>query len=189
MKKIRIIAAAALLAVALTGCRFGVSQAAYRSLQDERDDLARQVKELESRLSDIQSATTTVATAARETTAATTAKAAVKLYGDKQVTVYFEGCESGPWYTEGKQIVFTVENKTNNTLTVQAESISLDGQSIPSRYTVMSDDVAPKSEGKVYLTVMEVDIPMEPKTISGELRIFDDVRNRIAAKFINVQVG
>lgn len=125
----------------------------------------------------------------QETTPPPTQKPKVQLYSDKKVTIYFDRCATATSVMGDYEIVFLVENKTDSTLTIQAESMSLDGTSISSRNMIMSDEVAPKSKGRVYLRVDEV-ISLKPKTISGELRVIDfSADDRYTdAKFVNIKL-
>lgn len=134
---------------------------------------------------------TAVATEPQKTTPPPTQKQKVHLYSDKKVTIYFDRCATTTSVMGDYEIVFLVENKTDFTLTIQAESMSLDGTSISSRNMIMSDEVAPKSKGRVYLIVDEV-ISLKPQTISGELSVIDfnaDIGNQsYDAKFVNIKL-
>ena len=77
----------------------------------------------------------------QETTPPPTQKPKVQLYSDKKVTIYFDRCATATSAMGDYEIVFLVENKTDSTLTIQAESMSLDGTSISSRNMIMSDEV------------------------------------------------
>ena len=137
--------------------------------------------------------TTFTTTTSRATTTAPkpTAKSGTVLYKDNKVTIRFEDVTRESWYGD-YVIVFSVENKTNQTLTFQAESMALDGISLSSSKWIMSDEVAPQSTGRIYLKTEE-SVPLEPKKISGELHVIDfesdDYSNRsYNAKFVNVSL-
>lgn len=130
-------------------------------------------------------ATTTEATSNTENTKAL-------LYNDDKVSIYFERCDTATSVLGDYEIIFLVENKTDVTLTIQAESMALDGISIANRNMAMSDEVAPKSMGRVYLRVKE-SISLSPKSISGELRVVDFNAESLDdraynAKFVDIAV-
>jgi len=86
-------------------------------------------------------------------------------------------------------VIFWVENKTDYVLTIQCDTLSLDGIVIDGNST-MSDDVAPKSKGKVYTAYSDGITNKNPSFISGQLRIIDFSRELFDfsydAKFINI---
>lgn len=121
----------------------------------------------------------------------TTVKEKTILYTDEKVVIRFDQCRTSKNSLSDYEIVFEVENKIDATLTFQVESIALDGISIPSASIIMSDEVAPRSKGRIYLRIYDESIPLDPDLISGELRIIDfaATSNRsYNAKFININL-
>lgn len=108
------------------------------------------------------------------------------IYEDEQVTInYLRVEEDGRKW----QVVFWVENKTEKQLTIQDDSIAMDGITL-SGSVIMSDEVAPHSKGKVYATLYEEPPTMTPTVISGQLRVYSDTfSNMFYAKFVDVVVG
>ena len=86
-------------------------------------------------------------------------------------------------------VEFLVENKTDVNITIQADSVAINGLS--NNDISMSDDVSPQSRGKVLArcSMEEVDTK-NIKTISGQLRIIDFNKsfNSYDAQFVNVTV-
>ncbi len=75
------------------------------------------------------------------------------LYTDEKVVIRFDQCRTSKNSLYDYEIVFEVENKIDVTLTFQVKSIALDGISIPSASIIMSDEVAPRSKGRIYLRI------------------------------------
>lgn len=102
------------------------------------------------------------------------------VYEDKNVDIYFTGL------TE-KGISFSVKNKTDISLTVQADSLSINGENIDN--ILMSDNIAPQSTGTV-IAKCDVSSYEEVRTIGGQLRIVDlgSLKSVCKAKFVNVDV-
>ena len=109
------------------------------------------------------------------------------LYSDDKVEISFYGIESQYSYRRDA-IVFWVKNKTNATITIQHDSVALDG--IDQGDATMSDDIAPQSEGKVYARLDGYSSVQNPSRISGQLRVidFEDSFDTYKAKFVNVSV-
>lgn len=102
------------------------------------------------------------------------------VYKDKRVKIsYKEINEDG--------VVFEVQNKTNANITIQADSVSINGVSIND--ITMSDDVAPKSTGTV-VAGCSVDTSQKVKKVGGQLRIidFNSSFETYDATFVNVKV-
>lgn len=112
----------------------------------------------------------------------TTIPDGVKLYEDEKVKIsYLQLTSTG--------MEFMVENKTDVVLTIQADTIAVNGLNV-SGYITMSDDVSPQSKGKVTANFSTVEFTDEVKTISGQLRIvdFDNMLDSYNAKFVNVEI-
>lgn len=91
----------------------------------------------------------------------------------------------------GKQgVEFLVENKTDYVLTIQADAVALNGYS--TNDIVMSDDVAPRSKGKVVAKCDDFEEGLMVKKISGQLRVIDFsyelLKKSYDAKFIDIEV-
>lgn len=91
-------------------------------------------------------------------------KAPVVVYQDESVTISFKENTS-------KGVKFLVENKTDKGLTIQADSVAINGFSTGD--ITMSDDVAPQSKGYVTARTTELTDAGEPETVSGKLRVID----------------
>lgn len=94
------------------------------------------------------------------------------LYEDDNVKISFAGIRTGYLYSSYDSVCFTVTNKCDFQITIQCDSISLDGIQIDGNPT-MSDDVAPKSTAKVYARYHESIENENPSRISGNLKIID----------------
>ena len=105
----------------------------------------------------------------------------VKVYEDENVIIYFDSLSANG-------VVFKVENLTDVNITIQADSISVNKESIND--IMMSDDVAPQSIGKV-TAGCGVDSTTPVSTIGGQLRIIDfsdTLFDSYNATFVNVAV-
>ena len=86
------------------------------------------------------------------------------VYEDNNVKISFsEITEDG--------VEFWVENLTNINITIQADTISING--ISTNDIMMSDDVAPKSKGKVIAGCDDFSSLASVETVGGQLRIID----------------
>ena len=91
------------------------------------------------------------------------------IHEDEYVVISFSGCELD---SRNRQcMVFTVVNKTDVTLTFQADSLSIDRVSLG--YISGSDDVAPNSTGKIRFRTAESFPTMSPTSISGTISVID----------------
>jgi hypothetical protein len=108
-------------------------------------------------------------------------KAPVQIYTDSKVTISFKEVT-----VEGIKLL--VENKTNATITIQADSIALNGFS--SNDIMMSDDISPKSKGYAIVRTAELSEAGEPETLSGGLTIidFDESFDSYPVNFTNVKI-
>ena len=88
------------------------------------------------------------------------------VYEDDNVSITFLEVTSNA-------VVFEVDNKTDRNLTIQADSIAINGASTDD--IIMSDDVAPQSIGKISAAISQSNIlgAREVNAISGQLRIID----------------
>lgn len=103
------------------------------------------------------------------------------LYEDDNVKIYFK-CIGA------RGVEFWVENLTDVNLTIQADSISING--ISTNDIMMSDDVAPQSKGKVVAKCNDFSGVDNVETVGGQLRIVDfSSWESYDATFINVPIG
>ena len=103
------------------------------------------------------------------------------VYSDSRVKIYYKE-------TTSSGVVFTVENLTNTVVTIQANSVSVNGVSTD-RIT-MSDDVAPKSIGDVTARCSPAATGSSVYKIGASLRVIDFNRsfNSYDATFYNIYV-
>lgn len=105
----------------------------------------------------------------------------VLVYEDENVKIYFGRISE-------KGVEFLVENLSDLNLTIQADSISINGMS--TNNIMMSDDIAPQSKGKVIARCEDFDINETVETVGGQLRIVDfkhDLKS-YDATFVNIEV-
>lgn len=105
----------------------------------------------------------------------------VTLYEDERVKIYFK--EVGE-----KGVEFWVENLTDVNITIQADSVSING--ISTNSIMMSDDVAPQSKGKVVAKCDDFGDVSKVETVGGQLRIIDfgGSFKTYNATFVNIEV-
>lgn len=104
----------------------------------------------------------------------------VLVYSDKKVEIYFSEITS-------RGVVFEVKNLTDINITIQADSVAINGYSTDD--ITMSDDVAPKSIGRVTAKCDDFDVSEKVYTVSGQLRIIDFRSwDSYDAKFVNVEI-
>ena len=92
----------------------------------------------------------------------------VPICDDEYVNIVFLGCEMR---NDNQTLVFYVVNKTTVTLTFQANSMAINGESLG--YVSGSDTIAPESRGKIRYRTAEAFPTMFPETISGEIHVVD----------------
>lgn len=85
-------------------------------------------------------------------------------------------------------VIFLLENKSDIMLTVQANSVAING--ISTNNIIMSDDVTSKSKGFVMATTLDLASAGTPETVSASLRVIDftDSMETIDVQFTNVDV-
>lgn len=103
------------------------------------------------------------------------------LYEDEKVKIYFSKITSNG-------VEFIAENLTDINITIQADSISINGES--TNDFLMSDDIAPQSKGKVLARCSDFASVSEVSTVGGQLRVidFNDSFKSYSAIFVNVDV-
>lgn len=106
--------------------------------------------------------------------------APVSVYTDDKVTISYA-------FAASDGIHFYVKNQTDANITIQADSISVNGLS--TNDILMSDDVAPQSTGEV-IAQCNVDLSTPVVTIGGQLRVidFNNSFETYNASFVNVPV-
>jgi len=93
-------------------------------------------------------------------------KSPVQVFSNDQITISFKEVTA-----EG--VRFLVENKSDKALTIQAESISINGFSVNSNDISMSDEIAPNSKGYATAVTDKLADAGTPEKISGNLNIID----------------
>lgn len=103
------------------------------------------------------------------------------VYKDERVIIHFTGIGD-------RGVEFKVQNLTDINITIQADSVSING--ISTNDITMSDNVAPKSTGKVVAKCKDFSKYTEVKTVGGQLRVIDFERSfdSYNATFSNVSV-
>jgi hypothetical protein len=106
----------------------------------------------------------------------------VQVYSDSNVTISYKSADENG-------VKFLVENKRGKSITVQANSVSVNGFS--SNDIMMSDDISPNSKGYANAETTELADAGTPEKISGSLVVmdtesFDTLAN---VNFTDVQVN
>ena len=87
-------------------------------------------------------------------------------------------------------VEFIVENKTDYVLTIQADTVSINGYS--TNDIIMSDDIAPKSKGKAVARCDDFEEGMKVVKISGQLNVIDFshelLKKSYDVKFIDFEI-
>lgn len=104
---------------------------------------------------------------------------AVEVYNDDKITIEFAGCTAEKPYKYSDTVYyyanFNIKNKTDAELTFNPSSISFNGLSFNSFFG--SEEVAPKSTGKVsFYTETQLPTSGISKT-SGKIRVYDKSKN------------
>ncbi|OCA83157.1 hypothetical protein A8F94_18705 [Bacillus sp. FJAT-27225] len=105
----------------------------------------------------------------------------VPVFEDDRVLISFLALES-------KGVKFLVENKTDVNITIQADSVAVNGFS--ANDITMSDDIAPKSKGFAVAKTSQLADVGTPEKVSGSLTVidFDYSFDSYSAKFTDVAV-
>ena len=106
---------------------------------------------------------------------------ATVVYEDSNVKISFAGISA-------KGVEFWVENLTNVNITIQADSVSVNG--VSTNDIMMSDDVAPQSKGKVVAKCDDFIGTTDVENVGGQLRIIDFNKSFEAydATFVNIPI-
>lgn len=113
---------------------------------------------------------------------------------EEGIPVYEDDNVKINYYKIGKSstmdsVIFKVENKTDVVVTIQCESLALDGETIDGS-NICSDDISPQSKGNAYVIYNTI-TNRDPSYISGQLRVIDFSRelfNSYDVSFVNVGV-
>ncbi|MEL7609489.1 MAG: hypothetical protein AAGU74_08270 [Bacillota bacterium] len=118
------------------------------------------------------------------------AQVRVFVHEDDYIKIEYVGCESTD---RGKEeIVFYIENKTNNELTFQADAFAMDGESLG--HTSGSDGIAANSRGKIRYSTKEAFPTLTPTSLTGTIKVIDFEKTiwgkqSYDVKFVDLQVG
>lgn len=103
-------------------------------------------------------------------------KIKVILYEDSNVNISFKKAERSPYSDDRVELYFYVENKTEKTLLIQADAVSINGYCFCD--LIMSDPVNASATGVVNLSVSNFDFDLVDisniKSVGGQFRIIDD---------------
>ena len=153
----------------LSGCGIsGISQDEYNKVVEERDELQEKYDDLLDDYAEMK-AEQTIDQIQEDVESQNSAETenpdnSVVVHEDDNVKMSFAGIgEDG--------VEFWLENRTELNLTVQADSVSVNG--ISTSDIVMSDDVAPQSTGKVVAKCDDFPEDMEVENVGGRFSIVD----------------
>jgi hypothetical protein len=139
-----------------------------------------------SKITDETSTETTAETTedtAEDTTAANEEVEAepVKVWEGNGVVIYYKE-------TNSEGVKFLVENNTDKSVTIQADSVSVNGFS--SNDIMMSDDISPNSKGYANAFTTELGDAGTPEKVSGSLNVInsDSFETIANAQFTDVAV-
>lgn len=93
------------------------------------------------------------------------------LYDDNEISVYYSDTEPGGYFSDDEvNVHLFVENKMNKSITVQADTVILDG--ITYNNVICSDPISANTRGMIELTVNNC-TNSDPSTVGADLRYFD----------------
>lgn len=108
-----------------------------------------------------------------------------ELYSDSDIVVYYSDTEKYPYSDDEAEVHFYVKNKMGKSITIQADTVILDGRSY--NQVVCSDPISAHSEGMIELAIEDCK-NFNPSTVGADLKYFDtdtydnDVTMNIASK-------
>lgn len=108
-----------------------------------------------------------------------------ELYSDSDIVVYYSDTEKYPYSDDEAEVHFYVKNKMGKSITIQADTVILDGRSYNN--VVCSDPISANSEGMIELAIEDCK-NFNPSTVGADLKYFDtdtydnDVTMNIASK-------
>lgn len=108
-----------------------------------------------------------------------------ELYSDNDITVYYSDTEQYPYSDDEADVHFYVKNKMGKSITIQADTVILDGRSYNN--VVCSDPISAHSEGMIEVSIDNCK-NFNPSTVGADLRYFDtdsyenDVKMNLVSK-------
>lgn len=108
-----------------------------------------------------------------------------ELYSDNDIAVYYSDTEKYPYSDDKADVHFYIKNKMNKSITIQADTVILDGRSY--NKVICSDPISAHSEGMIEITVKNCK-NFNPSTVGADLRYFDsdtygnDVKMNLVSK-------
>lgn len=98
------------------------------------------------------------------------------LYSNNDVSVYYKSAEKPSYRNDSVDVYLYFINKSNRTLTIQCDAITLNGYSFSN--VIVSDPVTPQSIGIVNVSVNDFDFGLvdinNVQTLGGQFRIITD---------------
>lgn len=94
------------------------------------------------------------------------------LYSDGKINMYFDYAENDD---EDFEVYLTVQNKTNETIKIQNDTVIINGRSY--NKTIMSDPILPYTTGNVNVTISDTNISGNVSTVGGQFRIISDTNS------------
>ena len=115
----------------------------------------------------------------------------VTLYEDDKIKITFKNAAPSLYYDDRFELYYYLENKTNKTLLVQADVVSLNGYCYNN--VIISDYVTAKTTGIINVTVNNQGFVLtdidDIRYLGGQFRIIDEEQNeRYKAVFSNVKL-
>ncbi len=93
------------------------------------------------------------------------------LYDDSEISVYYSDTEPGGYFSVDEvNVHLFVENKMNKSITIQADTVILDG--ITYNDVTCSDPISANTRGMIEITVDDC-TNSDPSTVGADLRYFD----------------
>lgn len=153
----------------------------FMAAPSDEDDSNQTVQEIETKKDAAKEEAAPPAKEPKKQEAKPVEKAPTQVFEDDRVKISFVKLD-----TDG--VKFLVENKTNVNLTIQADSVAINGFS--SNDITMSDDVSPSSKGFVNARTSELADVGTPEKVSGSLRVidFNDSFESYNASFTDVPI-
>jgi len=114
----------------------------------------------------------------------------ITVYEDDKVKINYYKIGKSSIIGKDDSVIFKVENKTDVVITIQCDTLSLDGEMIDSN-KMCSEDISPQSKGNAYVTYFTEITNKDPSYISGQLRVIDfsdELFNSYDVTFVNVGV-
>lgn len=93
-----------------------------------------------------------------------------ELYSDSDIAIYYSDTEKYPYSDDEADVHFYVKNKMDKSITIQADTVILDGRSY--NQVVCSDPISAHSEGMIEVSIDNCK-NFNPSTVGADLRYFD----------------